>query len=177
MIVSFFINRTWRLSQFIRPIIIVLESSRVKRVFLNIIKVLPKLAEVLGVMIFTIFTFSWIGLVLWFDIPNQNLYDTIRNSLSSTQTMLSTVNYPDVMIPFFASDFSSVVYFILYYSINYFFLLPLILGVTLKHFKDFLNSKIILICYFLLFLILFYFFKRGKIGLGKLQKKMFGHCI
>ena len=133
--VSFAVHRTWRLSQFIRPVLLLIVSKSVRRTLLSILSSLPPIVEVLFLLFALIVFFSWFGLLLWVDLPGQQLYNNVANALSSTQTLISTVNFPDVMIPFYQNSWWSCIFFFLYMVIGFYFLLPLILALTYNEYK------------------------------------------
>eukprot|EP01091_Cochliopodium_minus_P012193 TRINITY_DN3640_c0_g1_i1.p1 TRINITY_DN3640_c0_g1~~TRINITY_DN3640_c0_g1_i1.p1 ORF type:complete len:720 (+),score=129.50 TRINITY_DN3640_c0_g1_i1:31-2190(+) len=143
IIVSFCINRTWRLSQFLRAVVLVMESPKVKRLCKNIAYLIPRLSEILFILGLSVFAYSWVGTVLWFDVPNQSNYNTIRNSLSSTQIMLTTVNNPDVMIPFYSQSYWAFLFNITFYLVTYFLIFQLTLIVTVEGFSKSVSNDLV----------------------------------
>ena len=77
-----------------------LEFKTVMKIFYNCVKNFFRWAEILIILIFFLIIFSWVGYVVWFDVPNQENYNSFLQSLSSTQIMMTTVNFPSIMVKF-----------------------------------------------------------------------------
>eukprot|EP01091_Cochliopodium_minus_P000666 TRINITY_DN10581_c0_g1_i1.p1 TRINITY_DN10581_c0_g1~~TRINITY_DN10581_c0_g1_i1.p1 ORF type:complete len:712 (-),score=134.23 TRINITY_DN10581_c0_g1_i1:49-2184(-) len=141
IIVSFFVIRTLRLSQIIRPFLLLIISKSIRRTLISIIKSLPPIIEILLLLFVLIGFYSWFGLLIWLHLDGQAIYNNIPNALSSTQTLLTTVNFPDVMIPFYNESWWSVVFFFTFMLIGFYFMLPLILAITYNNYKDSVKTE------------------------------------
>eukprot|EP01091_Cochliopodium_minus_P018722 TRINITY_DN766_c0_g2_i1.p1 TRINITY_DN766_c0_g2~~TRINITY_DN766_c0_g2_i1.p1 ORF type:complete len:448 (-),score=72.02 TRINITY_DN766_c0_g2_i1:37-1380(-) len=139
IIVSYCVDRTWRVSQFLRPILMVVLDKHAKKTAEYIIRSLPKIFEVLLLTVFVIGFFSWMGLLLWYQKYNQNLFNDIRTSISSVNILLTTCNFPDVMTPFYQVSWWSFLFFISFFAFGYYLFHPIVLAVTYQSYK--LNMK------------------------------------
>ena len=75
------------------------------------------------------------GLLLWGLIPQQTSFSDVINSIFTVQTMLTTANFPDVMIPYFKASTFAPVFFVGFMLLGFYLLIPLLLAVTYNKIK------------------------------------------
>ena len=104
-----------------RPFIFILLLRRLRQNWIRILKVLWKTKRAYFLLFVNMMTFSIIGYALF--KKKDGFFKSYSESLLQLYILLSTCNFPDIMLE--AMEFSkfSIIYFILYISINYFFLL------------------------------------------------------
>lgn len=135
VIVSLCVNRSWRLSTFLRPFLLLLVPNGVYREVKDILRILPRVAETFAFLAALVLISAWIGLVLWYPSDYAPYFSSPQQALSTTQTMITTVNYPDAMVPYYARSWAAFIYFMLFFAVGYYFFLPLVLSVTFAQFK------------------------------------------
>ena len=82
----------------------------------------------------TFFACSTFGKVYPNGAPCLNYFDTIWTSMMHLFTLLTTANYPDVMMPMYDCSQWSAIFFVLFITVGLYFLLSLILAVVYTHF-------------------------------------------
>ena len=105
----------------IRPFIFIFLLGRLRQNWIRILKVLWKTKRAYFLLFVNMMTFSIIGFVLF--KKKDGFFKSYTESVLQLYILLSTCNFPDIMLE--AMEFSklSIFYFIFYISINYFYLL------------------------------------------------------
>ena len=87
----------------------------------SILKVIWKTKKAYFVLFINMITFSVIGYILFY--KKGGFFETFGQSVLELYILLSTCNFPDIMLE--AMEFSkfSIIYFFVYISINYFIIL------------------------------------------------------
>ena len=105
----------------IRPFIYIFMIRRLRMNWTSILKVMWKTKKVYFVLFLNMISFSIIGYI--FFKKEKGFFESFSESVLQLYILLSTCNFPDIMLE--AMEFSkfAIVYFIIYISINYFLLL------------------------------------------------------
>ena len=133
-VVSFCIERfSYRLSPYLRVVLVgILGRQSVyaaSMVFYRVLSLFAILA------IFLMF-FAWMGLILWANSAAGAFYfSSFGMALANLQIALTTANYPDIMLPAYKSSPASLLFYVAFYGIGLFFLLPLVLASVFSSFK------------------------------------------
>ncbi|KAK3752731.1 hypothetical protein QZH41_018699, partial [Actinostola sp. cb2023] len=116
-----------RVSRALRPLFLIdsnyLRGTR--RVLRQIILSLPPILDMLVLLMFFIFIFSILGFYLFSLNPKDEFFESFQRSFVSLFVLLTTANYPDVMMPSYAKSRWSVLYFVAYIGIALYFLMNL----------------------------------------------------
>ena len=104
-----------------RPFIYIYMIRRLRLNWTSILKVLWKTKKVYLVLVLTLLSFSLIGYALF--QKNDGFFNSFGQSVLELYILLSTCNFPDIMLE--AMEFSkfAIIYFFICLSINYFILL------------------------------------------------------
>ena len=97
-------------------------TRRLRKNWKQIGKVLWKTKPVFFFLILNILIFSLIGYIL-FKNEKSKFFQSFRETVFQLYILLSTCNFPDIMLETFTISKFSVFYFIIYVSINYFIIL------------------------------------------------------
>ena len=83
-----------------------------------------------------IFLFSLTGFFIFrYTFEGVIYFTTLRTSYRSMLTLLTTANFPDVMLPAYYKNFFSMVFFLVYLLIGLYFLFNLLLASVFSKFK------------------------------------------
>uniref|UniRef100_A0A8C9MED4 Voltage-dependent calcium channel protein TPC1 n=1 Tax=Panthera tigris altaica TaxID=74533 RepID=A0A8C9MED4_PANTA len=86
-------------------------------------------------------TESKAGFYLFSSNPSDPYFNTLENSIVSLFVLLTTANFPDVMMPSYSRNPWSCVFFIVYLSIELYFIMNLLLAVVFDTFNDIEKRK------------------------------------
>ena len=90
-----------------------------------------------------IFIYSIIGFYLFrYSFEGASNFVTFRQSYVSMLTLLTTANFPDVMLPAYHRNFFTMLFFVSYLLVGLYFLLNLLLASVFNKFKGRLAQKI-----------------------------------
>uniref|UniRef100_A0A8C9WMZ3 Voltage-dependent calcium channel protein TPC1 n=1 Tax=Scleropages formosus TaxID=113540 RepID=A0A8C9WMZ3_SCLFO len=119
-----------RVTRALRPIFLVdcRYCGAVRRNLRQIFQSLPPFIDILLLLLFFMVIFSILGELLYFN--------TLENSIVNLFVLLTTANFPDVMMPAYSKNRWSCVFFIVYLSIELYFIMNLLLAVVFDTFND-----------------------------------------
>ena len=105
----------------LRPFIYIYMIRRLRNNWQSILKVIWKTRKAFIALFTNILAFSIIGFVLF--KKEKGFFESFEESVLQMYILLSTCNFPDIMLE--AMEFSkfAIIYFVIYISINYFLLL------------------------------------------------------
>ena len=90
-----------------------------------------------------IFLFSLVGYYLFrYSFEGAVFFYSIRTSYASMLTLVTTANFPDVMLPAYYKNFYSILFFSIYLLVGLYFLLSLLLASVFSKFKDRYQERI-----------------------------------
>ncbi|XP_066986561.1 two pore channel protein 1-like isoform X2 [Macrobrachium rosenbergii] len=133
----------FRVTRSLRPIFLV--DSRymggVRRFLRQILQSVPPILEVLGILLFILIIFTTLG--FYFFSPNKEdpYFSTFLQGFVSLYVLLTTANFPDVMMPAYAKSRWSAAFFIAFLAINLYFLMNLMLAIVFVVFSDIEKGK------------------------------------
>ncbi|XP_029642687.1 two pore calcium channel protein 1-like [Octopus sinensis] len=114
----------------------------VRRFTRQIFQSLRPIFDMLLLLLFFMLIFSILGFYLFSDINNYTYFSTIQDSFVSLFVLLTTANYPDVMMPAYNESRFYVAFFIIYLSLELFFLMNLLLAVVYDKFSSLEKEKL-----------------------------------
>ena len=106
----------------LRPFIYIYMVRRIRRNWVRIGKILWRTKTVFFFLFINIILFSLIGFFL-FKRENSDYFGGFLQTVLQLYILLSTCNFPDIMLETFQISKWSIFYFIIYISINYFIIL------------------------------------------------------
>ncbi|XP_024130960.1 two pore calcium channel protein 1 isoform X1 [Oryzias melastigma] len=127
-----------RITRALRPIFLVdcRYCGAVRRNLRQIFQSLPSFIDILLLLLFFMVIFSILGFCLFSTNTADPYFNTLENSLVSLFVLLTTANFPDVMMPAYSKNSWSCVFFIVYLSIELYFIMNLLLAVVFDTFND-----------------------------------------
>ena len=129
ILVSFAVVRTWRLSQFVRPFLFIISTKSLRLKVWRIVRALPGIFEVMSIIAVFIVLMAFFGFLLYGTISPQISFLDPLESIFTVQTMLTSSNFPDVMIPYILYQSFSPIVFVVIMLVGYYCLMPLLLAV------------------------------------------------
>ncbi|XP_044052768.1 two pore calcium channel protein 1 isoform X1 [Siniperca chuatsi] len=127
-----------RVTRALRPIFLVdcRYCGAVRRNLRQIFQSLPPFIDILLLLLFFMVIFAILGFCLFSPNTADPYFSTLENSLVSLFVLLTTANFPDVMMPAYSKNRWSCVFFIVYLSIELYFVMNLLLAVVFDTFND-----------------------------------------
>ncbi|XP_023149922.1 two pore channel protein 1 isoform X1 [Amphiprion ocellaris] len=127
-----------RVTRALRPIFLVdcRYCGAVRRNLRQIFQSLPPFIDILLLLLFFMVIFAILGFCLFSTNAADPYFNTLENSLVSLFVLLTTANFPDVMMPAYSKNRWSCVFFIVYLSIELYFIMNLLLAVVFDTFND-----------------------------------------
>ncbi|XP_049721476.1 two pore channel protein 1 isoform X2 [Elephas maximus indicus] len=113
----------------------------VRRNLRQIFQSLPPFMDILLLLLFFMTIFAILGFYLFSPNPSDPYFNTLENSIISLFVLLTTANFPDVMMPSYSRNPWSCVFFIVYLSIELYFIMNLLLAVVFDTFNDIEKHK------------------------------------
>lgn len=133
----------FRVTRALRPIFLVDTKvcGNVRRFIRQIFQSLPPILDMLGLLMFFMCSYALLGYFL-FSANHTNLYfRTLNDSFVSMFVLLTTANFPDVMMPSYAVSKWNAVFFISYISTALYVLMNLMLAVVYETFTAIERDK------------------------------------
>ncbi|KAM9744106.1 two pore channel protein 1 isoform 2-T2 [Menidia menidia] len=126
-----------RVTRALRPIFLVdcRYCGAVRRNLRQIFQSLPPFIDILLLLLFFMVIFAILGFCLFSTNTTDPYFSTLENSLVSLFVLLTTANFPDVMMPAYSKNRWSCVFFIVYLSIELYFIMNLLLAVVFDTFN------------------------------------------
>ncbi|XP_053136335.1 two pore channel protein 1 isoform X2 [Hemicordylus capensis] len=113
----------------------------VRRNLRQVFQSLPPFMDILLLLLFFMVIFAILGFYLFSPNKSDPYFSTLENSLVNLFVLLTTANFPDVMMPSYARSSWSCIFFIVYLSIELYFIMNLLLAVVFDTFNDIEKMK------------------------------------
>ncbi|XP_030225750.1 two pore calcium channel protein 1 isoform X3 [Gadus morhua] len=126
-----------RVTRALRPIFLVdcRYCGAVRRNLRQIFQSLPPFIDILLLLLFFMVIFAILGFCLFSPNTSDPYFNTLENSMVSLFVLLTTANFPDVMMPAYSRNRWCCVFFIVYLSIELYFVMNLLLAVVFDTFN------------------------------------------
>ena len=124
----------------LKGFIIIFLIRNLRNAWLDIIKLLWKTRTVFFLLFCNIFVFGLMGFFL-FKESSSGDFSSLSKSMYSLYILLSTCNFPDVMLGTFEVSKLSVFYFVIYITINIFIILSLLKALYYSSYVEILQDK------------------------------------
>ncbi|KAI5634199.1 ion transport protein domain-containing protein [Phthorimaea operculella] len=133
----------FRVTRALRPIFLVdtRHCGGVRRFIRQILQSLPPIVDMLGLLMFFVVTYSLLGYYLFSEHIDNGHFKTISDSFVSMFVLLTTANFPDVMMPSYAKSKWYALFFILYIITVLYVLMNLMLAVVYETFTRIEREK------------------------------------
>lgn len=131
------------ISHFARVILFVLYLRMVRDSLLRVYMSIQKARYILVLLILHVFVFGWMGHLLFRDMySDPEYFYTLQDSLWSMLILLSTANFPDVMLPAYKENQAYCIFFIFYLVVGLLVLQRLMLAVIYNDYKNHIRATV-----------------------------------
>merc|ERR1719318_227337 len=136
----------WRFTRTLRPVFLIENHfmTGIRRFLRQLMESLPPILDIMGLMMFMITIYSVLGFYLLgptANSPGSPFFQSLTDSMVNLFVLLTTANFPDIMMPSYNENMAYTIFFISYLSINLYFLMNLMLTVVYKTFADVEEKK------------------------------------
>ncbi|XP_041348857.1 two pore calcium channel protein 1-like [Gigantopelta aegis] len=135
----------FRVTRAVRPIFVIHShySKGIRRITRQLLQSLPPILDMIFLLLFFMLIFSILGFYLFSDIKRDGEYfNNIQNSFVSLFVLLTTANFPDVMMPAYRTSRWYSIFFVIYLSLELYFLMNLLLAVVYDTFSNLEKAKV-----------------------------------
>ncbi len=164
--VSLAVPRTWRLSPWLRPFLLIFFSDRARYAAFSSMMIWWNVIDIFALIFLMLLLFAWVGLVLWRGTNGSGVYFTgyvlhnrcsrgMSRSLTARSLLpisylvalrelhvaLTTANFPDIMAPAYGQSSLAILFYLAFYVVGLFFLLPLMLASIFSTYKQQLMTE------------------------------------
>uniref|UniRef100_A0A674C5S3 Two pore segment channel 1 n=1 Tax=Salmo trutta TaxID=8032 RepID=A0A674C5S3_SALTR len=126
-----------RVTRALRPIFLVdcRYCGAVRRNLRQIFQSLPPFIDILLLLLFFMWSILYWSHTILSGVLSPQYFNTLENSIVSLFVLVTTANFPDVMMPAYSRNRWSCVFFIVYLSIELYFIMNLLLAVVFDTFN------------------------------------------
>eukprot|EP00040_Diaphanoeca_grandis_P034939 m.218307 g.218307 ORF g.218307 m.218307 type:complete len:822 (-) comp33264_c0_seq1:102-2567(-) len=111
-------------------------ASPVRRIVRQIIQTFYGVADMLILLVLYILLWSVLAFYFFGENPDDPYFSTLGGSYVSMFILITTANYPDVMMPAYWNHWASCIFFILYMMFGFYFLANIVLAMVFESFTD-----------------------------------------
>ncbi|XP_077509809.1 two pore channel protein 1-like [Amblyomma americanum] len=133
----------FRILRALRPIFLIDNHylGGVRRLTRQILQSLPPVFDMLIILFFFMTVFAILGYHIFSFVGNQPYFSTLYDSLVNLFVLLTTSNFPDVMIPYYANSKWAALFFVVFLLVHLYFLMNLVLAVVYERFSSLEKEK------------------------------------
>ena len=123
-----FSTRGWRLSPWLRPLFLMTFSSWTRSAFLTALVSVPAVLSVLFFGTVTFVFLVWTGIMLFHGTAGGAAFETFVNAVVTLHITVTTANFPDVMVPQYAHSSWVIIYYVVFFVLMLYLMIPLLLA-------------------------------------------------
>ena len=132
-----------RWSRVLRPYSLVFFLKPIRLAMYTIIKMLRSLAEILALILFIMCIYALVSYLLFLDTREGHLYmSSYWHSFLSFYILMTTANFPDVMMPAYEENHWTCIIFISYLVFVTYFLLNMVLALIFNTYSRLMRRKL-----------------------------------
>lgn len=143
VLLSYFVQLIphFRLSPFLRPILFVTKARSFRAIFKRIGYTVVAMATPLFALVFFLFFSSFAAILIFGPLDGDERVDTkffttYLTALQNLQILLTTANFPDVMMPAYANSDFSPIFFFVFLMFGMWFLMPVLLASIVESYQS-----------------------------------------
>eukprot|EP00939_MAST-03C_sp_MAST-3C-sp1_P005373 g5373.t1 len=130
------------LGLFVRPLLFVAKSRSVRSGFTILFKTVPSFADVLLLLVLCVLFGAGVGCVIFQDSDEgSEFFSSLATGINSMVVLLTTANYPDVMMPAYSNNRAASLFFVIYLIVGLFLMLNLVLATICDSYSQMLAEK------------------------------------
>ena len=128
---------------FSRPIFLIISIRALRQTFARFVSVMKDSTSIVLCILIVNFYFAFLGNRLFLGtLEGVQYFDTFPNSMWNMFVLMSTSNFPDIMLPAYERNGSYCFFFILYLILNLFLLMNLLLAIFYSNFVSQFETKV-----------------------------------
>ncbi|XP_050410021.1 two pore channel protein 1 isoform X1 [Patella vulgata] len=133
----------FRVTRALRPLFLIhtYYCRGVRRITRQILQSLPPILDMIILLLFFMLIFSIFGYYLFSRNKDDMYFSTLEKSFVNLFILLTTANFPDVMMPSYNQSKFYSIFFIVYLSLELYFLMNLLLAVVYDTFSNLEKTK------------------------------------
>ncbi|XP_054749500.2 two pore channel protein 1-like [Lytechinus pictus] len=133
----------FRVTRALRPIFLIdcHYCGGVRRVLRQIIQSSPPIIEMLFLLGYFMLIFSILGFYIFVNVEDDIYFQTLQDSFVNLFVLMTTANFPDVMMPAYNHNPWSAIFFIVFLVLELYFLINLLLAVVYDTFTGIEKKK------------------------------------
>ena len=121
----------------LRIVIIVTSSKPMQRELATVIQLVPEISSILFILMVIIVFYGWIGCVLFYETAEgAQSFSNLVESMWTLWIMVTTANYPDVMMPAYNQNPIMCIYFVSFMMISFFFIMNVVLASVVNTYQN-----------------------------------------
>ncbi|KAG7386338.1 Two pore calcium channel protein 1 [Phytophthora pseudosyringae] len=125
------------LAPLIRPFIVITMSHRLRSGFSSLLKALPRFADGLITLVFLIVLYAVLGMVLFVGSAEaESYFKSFEDACLSLIILLTTANFPDVMMPIYSQARVYSIFFISFLMIGQLLVMNLVFASIYQHYRQ-----------------------------------------
>lgn len=129
-------NRVY-VASYLRPVIFVIFVREVRQCLMRIGLVLADARGVIALICMHVVFFSWLGVSLFSGMAEgQASFDSMEEAMWNMLVLLTTCNFPDIMLPAYSINRLYCIFFIVYLVIGLFILFNLLLAAFFNNYRS-----------------------------------------
>ena len=142
---------SFRIARFIRPFFLLEKSRRLRHIVKNIFKTFLAIADLFAFILFFLLIWAFFGYILFYGTTEGSLYfNTVGQAFISLFILLTTANYPDVMMPSYSVHRAYSLYFIIFLLFALYFCLNALIAVIYNTYREETKNDTLRVCLLLL---------------------------
>lgn len=133
----------FRITRALRPVFLIDNHycGGVRRMIRQILQSLPPIIDMLALLFFFMVIFAVLGFYMFSPNSKDPYFSTLTGSFVSLFVLLTTANFPDVMMPAYAKSRWSSLFFVIFLIIHLYLLMNLMLAVVYETFTTIEKEK------------------------------------
>lgn len=127
----------FRFAPYLRIGFVVLYSNATRDRLRLVLRTLPDVLNIFALVICYIAFFSWLGVLVFPSgtAENEKFFDDMLAGMWSLYILMTTANFPDVMMPAYRENRLAVLFFLVFIMLGVFFLINLLTAVVFNAYK------------------------------------------
>jgi len=127
---------------FVRPLLFVAKSRSVRSGFTILLKTVPGFIDALFLLFVCVVFGGGVGCVIFQDSDEGSYaFESVSTGINSMVVLLTTANYPDVMMPAYAENRLTSLFFVVYLVLGLFLMLNLVLATICDSYRVMIVEK------------------------------------
>ena len=122
---------------FLRILITISLSKPMQRELGTVLRLIPEVSSIMLILFVVILFYGWIGCVMFYETNEGDAsFSNLIESMWTLWIMVTTANYPDVMMPAYNANPLAALYFVSFMVISFFFIMGVVLASVVNSYQN-----------------------------------------